>query len=78
MNYVETIEKCRHLKKFTCEDTLRQVFILPSYIFSWGGVAILLVRNLVRYRMSVYTVCIYCTLQVTGATVHKAGSKIPT
>ncbi len=27
VNYVDTKAKCRHLKKFTCEGTLRQVFI---------------------------------------------------
>jgi hypothetical protein len=27
INYKETKAKCRHLKKFTCKGTLRQVFI---------------------------------------------------
>jgi hypothetical protein len=27
INFIETKAKCRHLKKFTCKGTLRQVFI---------------------------------------------------
>jgi hypothetical protein len=27
MNYIDTKAKCRHLKKLTCKETLRQVFI---------------------------------------------------
>jgi hypothetical protein len=27
VNYKDTIAKCRHLKKLTCTETLRQVFI---------------------------------------------------
>jgi hypothetical protein len=27
VNYIDTIAKCRHLKKLTCKGTLRQVFI---------------------------------------------------
>ncbi len=37
--------KCRHLKKFTCKGTLRQVFIClrppPLLVFVWDGLAIL-------------------------------------
>ncbi len=52
-----TNELCRHQsemsssKKIFCKGTLRQVFILPSYVFVWGGVAIWLVLNLVLYRV---------------------------
>jgi hypothetical protein len=28
INYIDTKEKCRHLKKLTCKGTLRQVFII--------------------------------------------------
>jgi hypothetical protein len=27
MNYIDTKAKCRHLKKFTCKGTFRQMFI---------------------------------------------------
>ncbi len=27
INFIDTKAKCRHLKKFTCKGTLRQVFI---------------------------------------------------
>jgi hypothetical protein len=27
INYLDTKDKCRHLKKLTCKRTLRQVFI---------------------------------------------------
>ncbi len=27
IDYIDTKAKCRHLKKFTCEETLRQVFV---------------------------------------------------
>ncbi len=43
INYTDTKAKCRHLKKLTCKETLRQVFIdLKSSclrVFVWGGVA---------------------------------------
>ncbi len=52
---IESNAKYRHLKKLTCKGTLRQVFIClrpPSPPSSfWGGLAILLVLNLVRYRV---------------------------
>jgi hypothetical protein len=32
INYIVTKAKCRHQTKFTCNGTLRQVFICLSYI----------------------------------------------
>jgi hypothetical protein len=70
--YVDAKAKCRHLNKFTCKETLRQVFIflrpLPllgsesGHILSVGkgsGEGVKPERRL-------------------GATVNRAGSKIPT
>jgi hypothetical protein len=45
IKYIDTIAKCRHLRKLTCEGTLRQGLsvwgALPPWVFVWGGVAIL-------------------------------------
>jgi hypothetical protein len=32
INYIDTKAKCRHLNKFTCKGTLRQVFICRENI----------------------------------------------
>ncbi len=73
MNYIDTNAKCRHQKKFTCKGTLRQVFICP-----------------IPPPPRSHTVYVYVNShreggdgertreKVSRATVHKAGSKIPT
>ncbi len=53
---IESNAKCRYyLKKLTCKETLRQVFIwlrpAPLLGFVWSAKAILQVLNLVRYRV---------------------------
>ncbi len=43
INYIDTKEKCRHLKKLTCKGTLRQVFIclrppfLLGFCLGWSS-----------------------------------------
>ncbi len=43
INYIETTAKCRHLKKWTCKGTLRQVFIclrpppLLGFCLGWSS-----------------------------------------
>ncbi len=42
--FIDTKEKCRHLKKLTYKGTLQQVFIHlrppPIQVFVWGGLVI--------------------------------------
>ncbi len=43
LNYIDTKAKCRHIKKFTCKGTLRQVFIclrppsLQGFCLGWSS-----------------------------------------
>ena len=37
INYLDTKTKCRHLKKFTCKGTLRQVFICLGWSSNFLG-----------------------------------------
>jgi hypothetical protein len=78
IRFIEGNAKCRHLKKLTCKRALRQVFIC------------LKTRNPypppLTHCKRVYSILTHTGLgggggsepeKVRGATVHKAGPKIP-
>ncbi len=84
---IEGNANCRHLKKFTCEGTLRQVFIClrlpPGFLFGvvkkfcglriWSGTYCKILHNMVSNRTSYPTPPITRCIRKYSTLIHTGG-----